>query len=642
MRHCILSILFILQAIRAHGETSGVQPAQTKIANDLFGKISVAAGKLNSQDGSKPNVIKFKSKEEVDKFLRYLEKAQNAIGVSKSPQNNEIVKVVVIKKENIRPVKNSPLQIDASTGANKNPPRLAPNFFEERKVQVPQVQHINVAKVQDIDRQSANRHFGKDNLHSENTEPVKQLELPAEDQTETDEYIIAWEMGPAYDFLKANGDLDKYGKLEDYVMKANAWIKKYVRIKKGVLPIVKPDMLGMYCNRKVSPNQIYKAHILLIVEVHDLDSEGDENTLAFGMSCDAFEGERVTVGKLVINNRRFFRNLNPVVELRRVTTIIHESFHAIAFNKEHQDEFFNTPVDEKHKFLKEMQGAIKKSNTQLYLDGHWNEIYIFNDLMIAFDRDGTLFSVFSAELLEHTNSQMVVNKSIMPNNFLWDRVQNRESLFNYVCDARDENPPSDMYCGAKETSSYSTCSKDFRFKMRCPSLNAKVKCRIKIPLSEGNCQAERPSPNEYESFGRDSRCFESYSAVLGQNVGARCLKYMYKFDSDVRVLYIGNDDAYKPCTYSGEIVDFINPSGTMKMSVKCPDLDDFSYVDEKTRCPYDCYNRGVCINKSCSCTGNYDENTHCRTEKSVNKTSFVVVKNFEMRPLDSEDDISQN
>lgn len=463
-----------------------------------------------------------------------------------------------------------------------------------------------------------------------------------DDELNSEDFIISWEIKPAKKQLEKYQKLDKYIILEDIIRRANAWIQKYIRIRKGEVPLINPTP-GQFCDYQIDPSITYKSHMVMIVDVatnesfnqkdnEDINSkENDVDNeiliLASGGSCDKTETKPSTVGNLTINLDVFFENLTPTEIMRRVITVIHETLHAIAFYIEDQESLFrNKKPITKHTTLME----IFEFTTNAFKYGHWVDSIILNDFMITTDRLGTLFSIFTAEFLEHVNNKLVGVRKNLPNNYLWDHIKDHKAFFTYQCDEEEENPPFNLYCGKTEAeNNIDGCSKDFQYKTVCDDVDPDTMCRPRIIADDGNCFQENEN-NTFESFGTQSRCFELYKD--NERSGASCLKYQYKTTDEGTFLFVGHDSVAVPCKTDDEIVNItVKKEGKRKVEifVKCPKLDYFKNVVKNTTCPNNCHNNGICVNGKCVCVGGFDETTDCKAVKSVNQEKFLLTETLD-------------
>lgn len=470
--------------------------------------------------------------------------------------------------------------------------------------------------------------YNNKNIVEENNEPKH------DDFTDgTEEFEIVWELGPIKKFLLDNQSKEEFNFLYDVIKRANTWLKKYIRIQKRVEKSITPEN-GHICGYKTPKDFKYKGHMVIVVrDDEDEESQEDRNennlddisnrVIASGAQCMLDKLAGVDKGVLNINYDLFFVNLSPYTKAMRVVTVIHEVLHAIAFHYDDKQELFagkHNEVDRKHKNLQ----LIKETKAPIFEEGHWIESYILNDFMVPQERSDTIFSIFSLELMEHLSNDIVGNRKMLPNNFLWDHIKDHKDFFKYKC-KDDEEPKYPFFCSKNEVNR-PRCSKDYKHKTTCrANPDEYTNCRLRVASPQGNCmmqEGDRALPYHY--YGPDSRCFEQKNQK-DEHIGAVCMKYLYKEENGQSVLYVSDGNSEQACKEDGEKIKFSRRDENGKsrqITVECPNLLNFQHIVELTSCPNDCHNNGICINKKCMCMANYDEATDCRTEKSVQNISF--------------------
>lgn len=451
---------------------------------------------------------------------------------------------------------------------------------------------------------------------------------PEDDLKDTVDFNIVWELGPAEATLSHNEGTDNMANVIDILKRANTWIKKYLRIKATETQIVHPHK-GYYCNVKANDGKPYEGHMVILVNVAYEGVKADGSfVLAHAGPCESSVEGRVNIGSLTINASVFFNDLDPINRIRRVITIVHEVLHAISFNKHTKEEIFLTPLLEKHSHLREMQ----KSRANLFENGHWVESYLINDLMIPNDRIGTIFSIFTLELVEHLSEKIVGDRSKLPANFIFDQISNHKELFDHKCQLDEETPKYDIFCSKKEfESKLLSCSKDYRYKTTCLPSDSITNCRLRLPITSEDCMTSRDTvSNDFEKYGLESRCFEVVNAAK-EHTNAGCFKFEFTADNDGTKLFIGHDTFKTQCKGSGdvaELVKMVTPKSGKIIRARCPNIDNFKHVVETTGCPSNCHYNGICVNKKCICMGSFDDNNDCETEKRTSDITFLVSRRF--------------
>lgn len=547
----------------------------------------------------------------------------------KTVRNSQLKKVTMNSQNTKQKAKGQKLKIDvdvkkkqpvAGKAKNKNLGKIQNTKASEQEKR---------KKLFNPDHKINRQHIGNKNIVFNKNNVVEEPEnVSHQNKTaETEEFEIIWELGPAKHSLAAEGREEDYELLADVVKRANTWLKKYLKVRKGESKLIQPYH-NEYCGCKVKNGQKYSGHMLIVVKMQPNDEDGSK-IIASGRKCTSSKENKQNQGELLISSETFYENMNPFTRSLRVVTIIHEVLHAIVFNFDTQEEMFTgkySKVDKSHKNLL----MVKESNARVFEEGHWVEAYILNDFMMPKERNDFIFSIFTLELVEHLDKSFVGNRKILPNNFLWDHIKDHKDFFAHKCGLKDDTAKYPFFCGLKDKNKV-RCSKDYKHKTTCREPDEKSNCRLRVPFSNGNCLVQQGDKLlSYHYYGPDSRCFETFMG--DEQKSAVCMKYEYRLSSDGQsVLYIGDGSMFLPCNYDGEILVFKRKDADGKIKgarVQCPNLLNFKHVTDLTDCPFNCHNNGVCVNKKCVCMGDYDEATNCETLKKVTDVKFVMSANL--------------
>jgi len=298
-------------------------------------------------------------------------------------------------------------------------------------------------------------------------------------------------------------------------------------------------------------------------------------------------------------------------QMEYVYTFVHECLHALAFNGE------AVKGDPSKTNIKNLN-LLTSTVSDAYVDGHWNEAYLPNDVMVSFSRAGAVVTAFTLELFRLRSVQYQTSMQYVPYNFYLDRMDDMTQLFNYKCSPNEARPKFSSFCSTEmKNSRKAFCSGDYLYKAGCSGNPLVNGCFAKVSLGDQNCLDENPSASKavFEHRGVDARCFEI------PTIGAYCLKYRISSPTTVTVILGLNEVT---CKNSGEMVSgmYRDSRGVENpVQFKCPDIPDFVEAEKHTRCPNMCFQNGFCSRGRCVCFEGYNKDTNCEKTLDTQTTN---------------------
>lgn len=354
---------------------------------------------------------------------------------------------------------------------------------------------------------------------------------------------------------------------------------------------------------------------------------------------------------------------NALQKYSNVMTIVHELFHALAFNSAIYDELaedlanedtsktiddafkgnkFNkklnyTKLQDKEAFYYLNQLKYVKDKENLLIDDeHWNPTYLPNDLMVPVERYDTVLSIFSLEYIEYIayGWSVKTNRKNLQSNFLMDEISDYKDFFSYQCGDEDVAPYS-SFCSAKEKNSQNRgCNSSYLMKTKCSrSSYLDNNCFENKALKNENCLtmdgSEGSIKYRIETRGYHSRCVPGYEPIMeGKQPGmktAYCLEV--KFSED-EVIFVSPDGQTVVCSEGVERVDMItSENGQNKVfPILCPEPKQYKAKYLRTACPELCYGNGFCSDGVCSCFDGWDNETNCKERVKVNFSATNILE----------------
>ena len=340
-------------------------------------------------------------------------------------------------------------------------------------------------------------------------------------------------------------------------------------------------------------------------------NEADSDTIASAAACFVNSNTGRPVAGFVNVN---FANIGSedYQKSGNFLTVLHEIFHVIGFSSNFFEEFrdssynkrpssdvlgsmtigstsftsvvMETALDEAKSFFScdSITGLpLENDGGSGTASSHWEVTYFPNELMSPFGGLPTYLSSISLATLEYSSWYKM--DRAMAQNLVWGKGDG--------CDHFTVCPGTDEYCSDEGSLS---CSQDFTSKTTCYNLGA-PDCPFHRTNNKDSCITgifDQNSNQDIEKMGPGSSCFMRSSSSLSVDVPScfesSCESGKVKFK-------IASGDEFT-CNSSGERISVGDG-----VEVICPDSTKFC-ESQKTRCPNDCSNNGIClVNQKCFC-----------------------------------------
>jgi hypothetical protein len=383
-------------------------------------------------------------------------------------------------------------------------------------------------------------------------------------------------------------------------------------------------------------NSKIETDVLMIVKIR----KTNDSILASAGPC-VVKNSRTIVGMMEINytNLQLKSNRAPFEKYSDIMTLLHELFHALAFNA---GIYSGLSADLKN--LNKPGNRLNDSSRFNYLqklkdipgqdplldNEHWNESYIPNDLMIPIERVDTVLSIFTLEYIEYVSKfdEIKVFRQNLQYNYMATEIKNFSEFFTYDCN-KETGPTSKFknFCTNKEKlTTKSGCDQTYMFKAGCNGNKLKNNCWERKAEKTGSCISDDKSLSGvslkvFETRGLESRCIESADKkdAYCMRIGLENNEVKIKFPND-NFVTCGPAKSGKPVTFSYDI------NGVKKtFDILCPNVKRFIEVYNRMACPKMCHGNGFCSDGKCKCFEGYDNQTHCEHKKnySTAETNFI-------------------
>lgn len=120
--------------------------------------------------------------------------------------------------------------------------------------------------------------------------------------------------------------------------------------------------------------------------------------MARAFYCVKNASRRTIIGKIEFNASALINaQSSQTLIYDYLMTVVHETLHSLGFHgqlKDLQSSLQQTPSKPQH------INTLLENNPTIYADGHWDEDYLPNDLMISYSRGDLILSVYTLELLQ--------------------------------------------------------------------------------------------------------------------------------------------------------------------------------------------------------------------------------------------------
>lgn len=368
-------------------------------------------------------------------------------------------------------------------------------------------------------------------------------------------------------------------------------------------------------NLKAFVGGVLKAKTDLMVYV-DVYRDETDPTLAEGFACQKDStGEMTIQGSMLLNLAHLsFKNINLFDSIAQFMTVVHETFHIIAFNKASKSNFRESPIEPQLSYLKDL--AEVKINP-LIDDAHFVSHLLPLDLMVPVARVDAVMTIFSLEYIDNISTKIVTNKEYLGTE-MTNEISNFKDFFSYSCSGKETSDYKFFCSPAQKQKKPLSCSYNYIFKMECSDTIEPNGCHLNTPMSSQSCISV-PSGDNYglpfESFGSNSRCFEN---VKGDGIPF-CLMFTVQEQPPTITIRANNQDYV--CLKAGQEHQ-IHGAGA---GFRCPDPTNFILSHKMNYCPNMCFGNGSCSNGKCHCYEGYDQKTDCEkpADNGGGSTMFV-------------------
>lgn len=450
-------------------------------------------------------------------------------------------------------------------------------------------------------------------------------------EDETTPIIIRWELGPVKKYLYSIGEKDRYDFLLTLIEKATAILRMYIRVPKTESLKTYLAFKGKCPQFKVAQEKLYKAHVIMISKIF-VPEKTEESVIARASMCDNDANKRTLHGMMEMNIKKMInKDATQVSVSDYLNTIVHETLHALGFFPD-TDKMWDAGNKAR---VGENLKMIKRVNPKIYNNGHWDPIYIPNDLMGPTSNAGDILTVYTLEMLEFYSNSYYGNRNNLVQNVFFDHVKTIESYFNYKCSPNLEKSDYKFFCSQQQMiSKYTSCSIDYTFMTQCSTNQLSNGCHRMVNKDKYNCMETNvdnvKDHMKYEWRGLDARCFES------NKQRPLCLKYQIE-ENTVKVVLGKNSYV---CANDGELIkgkyvptDKSIPAGTgiYNVDFKCPaNIKEFIKYSQLTSCPRFCNHNGYCSAGRCICYDGWDSRDYCKSRLTEVSSDPIYSENTDI------------
>jgi len=416
--------------------------------------------------------------------------------------------------------------------------------------------------------------------------------------------------------------VDKFKMIHGIIFRTDMVLKKYISLSKGTETIINIPKGFKHCKNYHSDdldendfvNEInIEADLIIFLVAEWVDND----VLATAAPCRVNEQNRAYVGRIYLNMKNLqFEYGNYFEQRAEILTLFHETLHILAFN----------PTLQSGLHSKLLKNEIDRQFINLYLfknlsinpldgDKHWDPVYMGNDIMSPNDRADETLTVFTLEYLDLVSPQIKTDRSALPNNFLFDEINDFKDYFKYQCTDEEERAKYSAFCSPleAETNKFS-CDRSRLYKTTCGEDLLSNNCYHKIPNPKYVCANENMSEDNikfFETYGVNSRCFNTQVGKSNKN-SSHCME----FEINEQGVLIKAEGMQYQCKTPGEYISLviIKDKRRHKLNVQCPEPEEFQTLYNLTNCPENCYGNGFCSNGKCDCFNGFDPVDHCKTK----------------------------
>ena len=438
---------------------------------------------------------------------------------------------------------------------------------------------------------------------------------------------IIWDRSILMKTLKEMGMTHKFKLIHALIFKVDNALKKYIKIRSDSDKLISIPPLFKNCETARS-NHFDRANFrrpinleadLLIFLVAE---NNNNNILASAAPCQMNEHKRVFVGRLYLNLKYLEFEFGSYYDQKsEIMTVFHEVLHILAFHpmihSNLYDEVKRNDFDQRFLNLHRLRYL---PINPLIQEGHWNPIYFGNDLMAPIERIDSALSIFTLEYLDYVSPQIKTDRSVLPNNFIFDEINDFEDFFTYKCTFAEAKAKYSAFCSPQEARKAEfSCDRSRMYKAVCGKKQLSNNCYSKESNRKYICSNPFMPKEKYKTFekyGENSRCFDTI--IGGSKRHSLCLEFEV---NDVGVLIKSEGSQYQ-CTGKDQQVTMKTKKGgkTFMVEVLCPEPKEFQKLFELTNCKQNCYGNGFCSNGKCECFDGFDSTNNCK-KKTVSSSS---------------------
>lgn len=569
------------------------------------------------------------SNKPVDKIPSASKVSDNLLG---APKGKETVAEAPEEMKNLFAKLKSPEVKNSNLASRRTTDKVVSN------IQIPRKDNSKLFEQESAKIKKEKSEESPSKMLSKKTEETSQVHLSAQTNENTrmsDNFRpinIIWDRSIlAKGLAKFNQD-GKLKKINALISKVDNALKRYIHLKKDVDTLI--EIPAGFAGCKTSRDQEFtedKFKSKISVEgdlmIFLVAEKTNNDVLASASPCVVNSHRRTYVGRLYLNLHFLKLEYGSYYEQKmEIMTVFHEVLHILAFHpKIHSglyDEVKSGALNDTYLNLNKMK---QLPVNPLLNEGHWNPAYFGNDLMAPIERVDSALSIFTLEYLDLVSPEIKTDRSVLPNNFIFDEISDFNDFFTYKCSPFDKKAKYSAFCSPmEEQRGEFSCDRSRMYKSVCDDQRLSNGCYARESHQKYICSNPMMPASEhkvFETYGEKSRCFET--VIKGTKQHALCLEFEV---NDVGVL-IKAEGAQYQCTKPGELLTMKTrkDGGKKAVDVRCPDPKEFKKVFDLTNCVQSCYGNGFCSNGRCHCFDGYDPSDHCKSKtKSLSSTRFTA------------------
>ena len=442
---------------------------------------------------------------------------------------------------------------------------------------------------------------------------------------------IVWDRSILMKTLRELDLESKFKMIHGLIFRVDMALKKYIQLVKGSETILNIPRNFKHCETTRSNhfdrnNFTHEIHLEADLIIFLVAEWKDNDVLASAAPCRINKENRAYVGRLYLNLKNLNFDYGSYFEQKsEIMTVFHEVLHILAFGPAlHRGLYDEVHSDKLNRKFINLMLFKNLQNDPLIDEGHWNPVYLGNDIMSPIERVDSTLSIFTLEYLDMVSSEIKTDRSVLPNNFVLDEINDFKDYFTYRCGADEPIAKYSTFCSAREAElNKHSCDRSRIYKTVCGDELLDNDCYSKEPNPKYICSNEYMADDKkqvFETYGNNSRCFNTVTRN-GKN-SSHCLE----FEINNKGVLIKAEGSQFQCLKAGEEVTLtaVKKSKKYQIRVVCPDAREFQTLFKLTNCPYSCYGNGFCSNGKCECFDGFDPNKNCKKKTvSTSMTRFT-------------------